>query len=243
MEQIENRQYNSPHASFRFYVALATAIITILTFAIAIMTPPLSGPFCKEGCFEYPYTDIASRFPRDYYFMYPTMFISVLHVLLMVSIHDFASPVKKLFSLTGLSFALISAAVLIPNYFIQLAVIQPSLVNGETGGIALLTQYNPHGIFIALDEAGFLLMNISFFAVAPVFSTKTTITKSIRIILITAFILAVISLLFISISYGIRREYIFEVAIISIVWLELIFSSILLSVVFRREMKFKAAGD
>jgi hypothetical protein len=29
-------------------------------------------------------------------------------------------------------------------------------MNGETDGLSILTQYNPHGIFIALEEIGYL---------------------------------------------------------------------------------------
>jgi hypothetical protein len=46
-----------------------------------------------------------------------------------------------------------------------------------------------------------------------------------------------IALVFISIQYGIFREYRFEVAAISITWLVLIVSGILLSVLFRRELR------
>ena len=35
-------------------------------------------------------------------------------------------------------------------------------MNGETDGIALLTQYNGHGIFIAMEELGYITMSISF---------------------------------------------------------------------------------
>lgn len=62
----------------------------------------------------------------------------------------------------GASFALVSAAVLIADYYVQLSVIQPSLTNGETDSVAMLTQYNPHGIFIAVEELGHLALSLSF---------------------------------------------------------------------------------
>lgn len=130
---------------FGFTVALLTSAITTITFAIAVMTPPLSGPFCTTGCFEYPYTDITGRFPRDYYWMYPAMLVFLMYLILMSCIHEYAATEKKLFSRLGLAVAIMSAGILITNYFIQVSVIQPSLLRGETDGIALLTQYNPHG--------------------------------------------------------------------------------------------------
>lgn len=220
-----------------YIIAMVTALITTISFGMAITTPPLSGPFCTGGCFEYPYSDIASRFPRDYLWMYPTMFVSLFFILLMVAIHLRTDPGKKLFSLSGISLAILSAAVLVPNYFVQVTVIQPSLLRGETEGIALISQFNPHGIFIAMEEAGFLLMNIALLVVAPVFHGNGRLFRFIRITTITSFLLAVTALLLISVKHGVMREYYFEVAIISIVWIELILISIFTALIFRRDMK------
>ena len=222
---------------FSFFIAIITAIVTIVTFGIAFLTPPLSGPFCEGSCFQYPYTDIISRFPRDYIWMYPAMLVALLSVVLVICIHHYAHQKQKIFSHIGLSFALISAITIIANYFVQVSVIQPSLLNGETEGIAILSQYNPHGIFIALEEIGYFIMSISFFSTVPVFSGKSGLERAIRLTFIIGFLLAVFSLIFVSVKYGIMREYIFEVVIISIVWFELIISSILLSSVFRKAMK------
>jgi len=222
---------------FSFFVAITMAIVTFITFVIAILTPPLSGPFCKSSCFEYPYTDVISRFPRDYIWMYPAMLVALLFVVLMICIHHYAENEKKIFSQIGLSFALISSIILIADYFVQVSVIQPGLLKGETEGIAMLTQFNPHGVFIALEEIGYLIMSISFFSIVPVFYGKGGLRKAIRMTFITGLLLIVFSLILVSIKFGIMREYIFEVIVISIVWLELIISSILLSIEFRRAMK------
>lgn len=50
---------------FGMIVAAASAGLTFLTFVIAVSTLPLSGPFCRDGCFTYPYLEIADRFPRQ----------------------------------------------------------------------------------------------------------------------------------------------------------------------------------
>ncbi|PPA79510.1 MAG: hypothetical protein C00003105_01806 [ANME-2 cluster archaeon HR1] len=220
-----------------FYAAILTTVITVVTFGIAIFTPPISGAFCVGSCIEYPFTNIVSRFPRDYVWMYLAILLTLIYVVLMVCIHRYASKEKKIFSQIGLSFALISATILIINYFIQISVIQPSLVNGETDGIAILTAYNPHGIFIALEEIGYLMMSVSFFCVAPVFSGTNRLESAIRWIFVISFILIIISLIILSFFYGINREDRFEVVVITINWIVLIVSGILLSVVFKRAMK------
>lgn len=219
-----------------FYAAILTTVLTVVTFGIAILTPPLSGPYSTGSPFVYPFTNISSRFPRDYYWMFPAMLLTLLFVVLMVCIYHYAPKKKKIFGQIGLSFALISATVLISTYFIQISVIQPSLLNGETDGIAILTQYNPHGIFIALEEIGYLMMSLAFLCIAPVFSRTNRLESSIFWLFILGFIITIISLIYISVSYGIHREYRFEVAVITIDWLVLIISGTLLSILFKRAL-------
>lgn len=217
-----------------FYAAVLTSLLTLITFVIAFNTPPLSGPGCTTGCFSYPYSDIASRFPRDYYWMYPALLLSIAYYVLMVSIHYFAPVEKRIFSQIGLSFALISTATFFIDYFLQVSVIQPSLVLGETDGIALLSQFNAHGVFIVLEEIGFFMMSMSMLFMAPAIAGNTRVEKTIRWLFVTSFLLNIISFTLYSMFYGIHREYRFEITTISIHWLTLITAGILLSIVFRR---------
>lgn len=221
-------------ARFGYYTSIITTLLTVITFGIAINTPPLSGPFCTGSCFEYPYTDIAGRFPRDYYWMYPAILLSFSYLMMMISVHHVASNEKKLYSMIGVAFGLMSAFVLSVDYFIQLSVIQPSLLAGETEGIALLTQFNPHGIFIVLEELGFLFMSISFVFLIPVFYKTNALEKAIKSISIISFLFVLASFASIAMIYGINREYRFEVAVITITWIELIVIGILFSRYFKR---------
>jgi hypothetical protein len=223
-------------AKVGFYAAILTASLTVFTFVIAFLTPPLSGPFCTGGCFAYPYSDIASRFPRDYFWMYPAMILNLVYYILMVAIHYFAPVEKKLFSHIGQSFAFLSMATFVIDYFIQVSVIQPSLVLGETDGIALLSQFNAHGVFIVLEEIAFIMMSLSMLFMTPVFVGKTKSEKVVRWIFTGNFILTAASFALFTVSYGIFREYRFEVAAFSINWLALVTSGIFLSVVFRKAM-------
>jgi uncharacterized membrane protein YhaH (DUF805 family) len=216
-----------------FWFAFLTSFLAVLTFGIAICTPPVSGPFCQGGCVSYPYNDIASRFPRDYYWMVPAMILAIVFVALMVAVHLFASEKFKVFSLTGISLAIVSAVFLLGDYYIQLAVIQPSLINGEFEGIAILSQYNPHGIFIALEEIGYIIMSLAMLIIVPVFTGPGKLKNAIRWTFTISFLLLVFSFVFFSFKYGIQREYRFEVAAITIVYFELIVSGILLTLIFR----------
>jgi hypothetical protein len=79
---------------------------------------------------------------------------------------------QKVYSLLGLCVAVLAAAVLLANYFIQVTVMQPSLEKGQLDGWAILTQYNPNGVFIALEEIGYVLMSLALLCLAPVFTLR-----------------------------------------------------------------------
>jgi hypothetical protein len=165
------------------------------------------------------------------------MLLVVVYVILMASIHTYAAQHKKIYSQIGLSFALIAAGILLGDYFIQFSVVPISLMNQETEGIALLNQYNPHGIFIVLEELGYLLMSLSFLFLAPVFTDRGRLESAVRWVFIAGFILTMVFLTVVTINYGLDRMDRFEVAVIAIDWLVLIINGVLLSLVFRRQLK------
>jgi hypothetical protein len=135
-----------------------------------------------------------------------------------------------------LIFTIISAVILLTDYFIQIAVVPVSLMNNETAGMTLITQYNPHGLFIALEELGYLIMSFSFFFIALIFNKTGRLESSIKWIFISAFVLTIVSLIMISIQYGLDRKDRFEIVSLSIAWLVLIVNGILLSIYFKKEI-------
>jgi hypothetical protein len=88
----------------------------------------------------------------------------------MGCIHFYAADDKKLYSQIGLSFAVVYAAVITTDYFIQWTVVEPSMLSGETAGLALFSQYDPHGLVVALEGLGYLMMNGAFLFAAAVFA-------------------------------------------------------------------------
>lgn len=223
-----------------FYSAILMTVITIVTFAIAMTAIPISGANCPEGCIEYPYLDTLSQFPKDYLWMFSAIVLVLVYVAFMSSIHFQAAEQHRIFSQIGLSFAIITAVVLLSDYFMQFSIVPISLQNGETEGIALLTQYNPHGIFVVLEELGYLTMSLSFLCMAAVFASRDRLEAAIRWVFIAGFILVIVSLVMISISYGVDRKDRFEVLSLSIDWFVLIINGVLLSILFGRRLKQKA---
>ncbi|MEW5870056.1 MAG: hypothetical protein AB1894_12320 [Chloroflexota bacterium] len=224
------------------YSAILTALITLITFGVAITALPNSGAGCQENCFEYPYLDTLTEYPQDYWWMYLAVIQLLVYVIWLVSIHACTPQPKKIFSQIGLVFGLMAGLILMGDYFVQFSVVPVSLMNGETEGITLLTQYNPHGVFIVLEELGYLLMSLSFLFLAPVFSSKTRLETAVRWIFVAGFALALIALVIVSINYGLERQDRFEVAVISIDWLVLLVNGILIGGVFSAQLKQTSLG-
>jgi hypothetical protein len=218
-----------------FYSSILLTVITVITFGAAMTAIPPSGPYCPGNCMEYPFIDSLAYYPRDYYWMYFAMFQIVTFLIFMISIHFITPTKKKIFSFIGITFSIISSTVLMADYFIQFAVVPISFMKGETGGIALLSQYNGHGIFIALEELGFFLMSLSFLFVASGFSLRIRLERAIRWILTLPVAFTILAFVFYSIKYGTDRSYRFEVAAITINWLTLIIVGILVGIFFHRK--------
>jgi hypothetical protein len=72
---------------------------------------------------------------------------------------------------------------------------------------------------------------------APVFTNKGRLASVVRWVFIAGFVLTMVFLAVISINYGLDRMDRFEVAVISINWLVLVLNGIMLSVLFRRQLK------
>jgi hypothetical protein len=209
-------------------VALTMSGLALGALALAMTALPNDVP--------YPFTSdvIATQWPGDYLWMYPAMVLMLLFIAFIVSVHEYAPPTRKIFSLLGLCLSVIAAAVLLVTYFIQVTVMQPSLEKGQLDGWAILTMYNPNGVFIALEELGYLLMSLALFCLAPVFTGPNKVERAIRWLLVLSLAATVASLAGVSAARGIDRGDAFEILVISIVWLTLIVAGPLVAVVLRR---------
>lgn len=222
---------------FGLYSSLILTFLTIITWGFAMIAVPPSGPYCPGNCMDYPFSDLLTYYPRDYFWMYLAVFQLFGYLIFVVSNHFIAQDPKKMFGFLSVSFALITTVVLLIAYVIQFSVVPISMMKGETEGIAILTQYNGHGIFIAMEDLGYFTMSISFLFLALVFSTKTRLEKTIRLVLVSAFILTAFSFVVYTIQFGIDRSYRFEVAAITINWLATIIVGILIALLLKSRIK------
>ena len=219
-----------------FWSSVALSSLTLITFALAMMAIPPSGPYCPGNCMEYPYSGSLAYFPRDYYWIFFALFQLITYLIFMISIHFITPSEKKIYSFIAVVFATIASGILLSDYFIQFSVVPISLMKGETDGIALISQYNGHGIFIAMEELGYIIMGLSFLFLTPVINSTNRLERTIRCCFPAPFILLIATFAYYTVRYGLDRNYRFEVAAISINWLALIILGVLMAFIYKREL-------
>jgi len=207
--------------------------MAVVSLTMAVTTLPRSGPYCQSDCVGYPYTDVAAFVPRDYLWMYPAVVLNLLVILLVECIHHQMSPGEDLLSRIGVAFTIMGVAILVADYASQLTFLQPALLLGETEGLSPWTQYNPHGVFIALENVGYVLLNLAFLFIGlAMLRMPTRIWRAAGWVFAGAGVLTLILLVFYSAFYQMRLDYRFEVTGLAITWLVLIVVPVLLSIAF-----------
>ena len=234
---MENFEEQKNYMKFGSIASFLLSLLTLATFAFALTATPASGPYCNSNCMNYPFSELLLYYPRDYYWMYLAIFQLFAFVIFMVANHFIAIASRKLYTFQSIAFALISATVLLIAYFTQFSVVPVSAMNNETEGIALITQYNDHGLFIAMEELGYITMSIALFFLAFTFHGSSRLEKTIRNILIWQFVLNLMIFIAFTVKFGIERSYMFEVATIAINWMVIIIAGILIGLYYRKKLK------
>lgn len=216
-----------------FWSSILTAILAMLFFAIGFFGTPYTV--------FVPYPYIPTFFnPIDYTWLYPATLLAPTFIVLMACIHYYALDNRKIFSLIGLSFAIIYAAIILTDYFIQWTVILPSILMGETADLILFSQYNHHGLFVALEALAYLMMNTAFLFAAAVFRGGR-LEHAVRWLFILSFVLAIGFFAFTSLM---KYEIVlFEITVIALNCIVLIVSGILLGILFRRSGQERGESD
>jgi hypothetical protein len=219
---------------FGFWVALLTSILGLVALGIAVSTTPRAGPFCPSECLAYPYSGAVAFVPRDFLWMYPATMMLLTFVVVTIVVLAHTGPGQRLWAMIGVAFSLLAAAVLVVDYGMQLMVVQPSLLSGETDGVALVSQYNPHGVFIALENVGYVSLALAFIFLSRVVTERGWIVGILRWLLLIAGATTLAALVVMTWWFGMDLGYRFEVVAISITWIAVIVSSALWAVWLRR---------
>jgi hypothetical protein len=203
--------------------------------------PPRSGPNCEVlggTCIEYPYTDAAEHVPEDFFWMVPAFLLGPLFVVVAAYLlrDRVGTGAGSVVARLGVTFAAMAATVLMVDYYIQFTTVQASLVRGEVeGGLSLLSQYNPHGIFIALEDLGYPTMLASFVLVGLALNPGSGLERGLRRVLILSGTLGVMAFVLLVGLLGRHLEYWYELVGLSLSWTVLAATGVLASLLLRRE--------
>lgn len=217
------------------WAAILTALMAAVSLGMAITTPPRSGPFCEGDCVGYPYADVAAYVPRDYLWMYPAIVLTLLIIVLVQCIHYEIEPSRRMLSGIGLTLSAVGAGTLIIDYAVQLTFVQPAVVVGDTEGLSPWSQYNPHGVFIALENVGYGLLNLAFLFIGiAMLRAASRLWRAAAWVFAVGGGLTLALLVLYSAFYRVGLDYRFEVTAIGITWLVLIAAPVLLSIALVR---------
>ncbi|GBO54203.1 hypothetical protein APA_2151 [Pseudanabaena sp. lw0831] len=101
----------------------------------------------------------------------PAFFLAPTMVILIACINAIAPASKKIFSQIGLAFAIVYAAIIPTNYYLQLFVVRLNLQSGTLEGLSILAQPNLHSIFFALETLGYGFLSLATIFISFVFTS------------------------------------------------------------------------
>jgi hypothetical protein len=107
--------------------------------------------------------------------LFAPAFLIMLH-----SIADYASEDKKILGRISVSFAMIFAACIGINYFVQISSVRLSIANGQIAGLEQFIQVNPTSGIAGINLVGWtLFFSLSCLFIAPIF-TGSRLNKVIK---------------------------------------------------------------
>jgi hypothetical protein len=113
----------------------------------------------------------------------PSLFLGSSFLVLVVSIHQLASPDRKVWSHAAVAFATAYAVLISINYYVQLVWVAPRIAAGRTQGIEVFL-FTPFDSFLyAVDILGYSFMSVATLFAAGVF-TGRGLERVVRVFLI-----------------------------------------------------------
>jgi hypothetical protein len=127
-----------------FWSGLGSAVFSIIYSLFQILT--------VAGCMTTPW---------EYFWMFlPSELLSVSFVILMCCLYFYAKDEMKLWAMIGLVFGIIYAVLVNIVYFVELSVVIPAILSGQSGKVELLLP-GPNSFMISLDALGYAFMSLS----------------------------------------------------------------------------------
>ncbi len=225
---------------FATAASVVTAFAAALALGIGVLTPPRGGILCTSGCIAPPYTSAARFVAGNSIWIFPAIVMTLGFVLVTASLYELARPGGRLAGLIALALSTLAAALLIGDYAVHFMVVVPSLAKGEGDLVVVFSMYNPHGVFIALENAGYFTIGLAFLATAATIARAGRLEQVIRWVFLVAGALAVGGLVVLAALFGTDLDVRYEVAAISVDYLGLAVGGTLLAVLFRRQYRLES---
>ena len=113
----------------------------------------------------------------------PSLLLAPSFALMMLSVHYYAPQDKKIWSHAGIIFAAVYTVMVSINYYVQLTLVLPHMLQGEVESIRVFL-FTPFDSFIySVDVLGYSFMSLSTLFAAFVFS-KEGLGRTARLFLI-----------------------------------------------------------
>jgi len=102
----------------------------------------------------------------------PSLFLGSAFLVLTVSIHQLASPDRKIYSHVAVAFATAYAVLISINYYVQLTWVMPRLAAGRTAGMEQFLFVPFDSFLYAVDILGYSFMSVATLFAAMVFTGR-----------------------------------------------------------------------
>lgn len=124
----------------------------------------------------------------------PSLLLGSSFLVLAVAVHYYAPSDRKIWSHIGVVFATIYAALISINYYVQLTLVVPHMVQGETESISFLL-FKPFDSFLySVDILGYSFMSLATLFAAFVFTGTGLERITRRFLLANGFLIPFLAL-------------------------------------------------
>lgn len=124
----------------------------------------------------------------------PSLLLGPAFLLMVVSIHELASPERRVWSLAAMAFAIAYLVLTGVTYFVQLTWITPRLAAGRIAGMEPFLFVPFDSFLYAVDILGYSFMSVATLLAAPVFTGPGVARVARRFLMANGLLLPFIAL-------------------------------------------------
>jgi hypothetical protein len=152
--RMDNATSNNAGVHLGFWAAVVAAASSLsFSLSTVLILPGILGP------------------PWDAYSsLIPSLVLAPAFLIVLVCVHSMTTADRRIWTRLAVAFATAYVPLVCTAYVVELLVVEPLLLQGETQRVALLTLASKHSIFNAIDGLGYVFMGLATLFAAPAFS-------------------------------------------------------------------------